>query len=107
MIKDLKFKAEWIAALRSGEFEQMRGSLRFTESTGENFYCCLGVACVLRGEPFLDNKETSWTLKPGLNERNLGMVIPGLTEAEADTLATMNDSGTTFPEIADYIERNL
>lgn len=30
----------WIEALRSGEYKQERGSLRYTDH-----YCCLGVAC--------------------------------------------------------------
>lgn len=37
-----EFKAAWLAALRSGEFEQTRGMLG---AAGSNARCCLGVAC--------------------------------------------------------------
>lgn len=38
-----EIKAKWIAALRSGEYEQGRSSLR----PSSNSYCCLGVLCDL------------------------------------------------------------
>jgi hypothetical protein len=36
-------KAQWVAALRSGEFEQGKTALK----TNEGSYCCLGVLCEL------------------------------------------------------------
>lgn len=39
-------KRQWLAALRSGEYEQGREYLHFVEGGGE-FYCCLGVLCDL------------------------------------------------------------
>lgn len=41
MRKDIQ--DQWVAALRSGEYEQGRGALR----TGNGQYCCLGVLCDL------------------------------------------------------------
>ena len=38
------FKKRWVAALRSGKYEQAQGEL----FDGEG-YCCLGVMCALRG----------------------------------------------------------
>jgi hypothetical protein len=37
-------KAQWIADLRSGEYEQGKGNLRRTVD-GTEHYCCLGVLC--------------------------------------------------------------
>ena len=38
-------RRQWVAALRSGRFQQGKGSLRPTADT----YCCLGVACEISG----------------------------------------------------------
>lgn len=38
-----KFYNNWIDALESGKFSQGKASL--LDTTGENQYCCLGVAC--------------------------------------------------------------
>lgn len=95
---DPQFKADWIAALRSGRYPQTTGRLK--DAFG---YCCLGVACALRGVDFdsISLLETSWELGgPG----TLGDVIPGISEAMADELASMNDSPVPFSDIADFIE---
>lgn len=54
-----EFKAEWVAALRSGEYKQATGALVRTLATEDSSapwkvhgYCCLGVAaeiCALKG----------------------------------------------------------
>lgn len=45
---DSERKAEWVAALRSGEYQQARGALaRKDDENGTVRYCCLGVACDL------------------------------------------------------------
>lgn len=50
---DKQVKAEWVKALRSGEYEQTQGKLHRTEAEekpGRDFppgYCCLGVLCDL------------------------------------------------------------
>lgn len=41
---DQEFKAEWIAALRSGEYRQGVGAL-VRKKGGVEEFCCLGVAC--------------------------------------------------------------
>lgn len=38
-----RVKAQWVAALRSGEYQQGTGALRH----GDDTYCCLGVLCEL------------------------------------------------------------
>lgn len=41
-------KAQWVAALRSGEYEQGKGVLREIDNDGTlGGYCCLGVLCDL------------------------------------------------------------
>lgn len=41
-----EIKAQWVAALRSGDYQQGRGQLR----SGNNTYCCLGVLMELAVE---------------------------------------------------------
>ena len=40
------FKKRWVAALRSGKYEQAQGSLYDGDTGG---FCCLGLMCLLRG----------------------------------------------------------
>lgn len=49
---DPKIKAQWVAALRSGQYSQCRSSLRTTKQNPDTneetySYCCLGVLCDL------------------------------------------------------------
>lgn len=45
---DQKIKAEWVAALRSGEYHQGRGALVREGFEAQSLnYCCLGVLCEL------------------------------------------------------------
>lgn len=104
---DANLKAKWIEALRSGEYEQGRGSLKC-----DGKFCCLGVALDIQGATWdfgtaiLDGVETSPLSTP--EERLLG----GLPMFTAASLISMNDGtdGKTehsFAEIADYIEANV
>lgn len=99
---------EWIADLRSGEYDQATGALR--ERHG---YCCLGVACDRftneadadsgwDGPIFVYGPYSAATMPPD-------MVLDyfGITQAEADDLANANDNGATFAEIAERLERRL
>lgn len=113
----------WVAALRSGVYEQTRGELR-----DKNGFCCLGVACDIY------NRETgkgSWCQRPdgvvdfidGAAERSVGILtdevrrwfglracngsygIAALTHNRGYALSDLNDGGASFGEIADIIER--
>ena len=42
---DKKNMRIWVKALRSGKFKQGRGALHTIETTDEQTFCCLGVAC--------------------------------------------------------------
>lgn len=97
---------KWVEALRSGEFEQMTGQLR-----GGAGMCCLGVACeVYRREvgrgTWLNGRVfqgSSLSLPPDV-ARWLGIRH---TEGRIDggvCLTGMNDAGSTFAELATFIE---
>jgi len=106
-----EIKAKWVAALRSGEYAQAQGHLK--DETG---YCCLGVLCVV------SEQETGFGIAK--NRKNHGDETIGPTirkwadlpisegalviiESEEESLATHNDSGKTFLQIADAIEEQL
>lgn len=107
-----EIKTKWVAALRSGEFEQGRSQLR-----KGNTFCCLGVLCELYRRTTGDGEwltggyflGVSDVLSPivrdwaGLAENN-----PVLARDTCPTsLAERNDAGITFSEIADIIDSEL
>lgn len=115
---------EWVAALRSGEYEQ--GKIHLRSSDGK--YCCLGVLCDVihkrEGTDWVWNDRTqSWecerdscftgTLSIGLAEK-AGLLagdgpIKQLTpeNLKYGCLWKMNDNlEWTFDQIADFIEQN-
>lgn len=117
---DPAVKMEWVAALRSGDYEQGHGQLRSWVSPAGR-YCCLGVLCdvgtklgALEHRPAYAGNGPGWRLPRlfgGWSE-----VMPsrgicewaGLPAGSTDDLAEANDSGRyTFAQIADYIEENL
>ena len=98
MAMNPELKAKWVAALRSGKYEQARCQL----SDGVGF-CCLGVLCELMKRPYTPEfsfPSTDIQAEAGLNASN------------CKVLANLNDGAGgsirhSFPEIADYIEKNL
>lgn len=85
----------WCEALRSGKYEQTNGTL-----TACGKFCCLGVLDDLYPELNLAGKNENSLgnhIKAGL-KTGLGHLPSG------GVLAYMNDSGSTFNEIADVIE---
>lgn len=128
-------KAQWVAALRSGNYEQTTGVLKSTQGQ----YCCLGVLCDLavqagvvklseyhddevEGEPVLHGYgygPTDDFNDPGTTTGELPEEVvkwAGLTWTNPDvnyhdgsvSLITANDSeGFSFNEIADAIEASL
>jgi hypothetical protein len=91
-------KEQWLAALRSGRYEQGTDMLMFRGS-----YCCLGVAnevCGL-GLP----KIASYLRDLSLGIKDCWVFLPRETQ---EVLGEMNDAeGKSFAEIADYIEQNV
>lgn len=106
------FKKIWVNALRSGDYKQGEGELRYecTEDfwdkkdnhteKGVVYHCCLGVAyeCINGRKP---NKNAEVLGKDMLKKM-------GLTDDTQQTLAGWNDSGRWgFKKIATWIEKNL
>lgn len=97
-----ELKAKWVEALRSGKYKQAKGQL--CDKNGA--MCCLGVLREIM-EP--GSKES-------LNNDNMILsarmaILAGLQTTGRNhpqgTLGELNDSGRTFHEISDYIERYL
>lgn len=133
-----EIKAEWLAALRSGEFKQAQGVLQVRDT---NAYCCLGVLCriaVNHGVAKIINDEhTQAVVYADLDGTTRSHeILPhgvakwaGLhTDPDVDTfqpedcdedhdgdcdctswrsLAELNDGGSSFLQIAQYIEEQL
>jgi hypothetical protein len=109
-------KAKWVAALRSGEYNQTEGSLR-----DDNGFCCLGVLCNLHAQahPRIAAKQDLPHEYMGLSDLLPEEVIKwaGLfDDTGADfvmykdqqkTLPELNDEGVSFDIIADLIEAQL
>lgn len=116
---DSELKQQWLAALRSGKYEQGKNSLKVN-----NKYCCIGVLLSLM------NGDITWTDKykgtkvtryyfdgsawlEGVMPGNLRCSI-GLSNADHDRLTSFNDgvaphatSPQSFNQIADWIEEHL
>lgn len=104
--QDMREFKKWIAALRSGEYKQVRsGDLQNSKG-----YCCLGVACKVLipnteslqkalsdyGYPDIEMGSPKWLHRIDYN-------IKG--EFGFDRLSNLNDSyGASFDEIADLLE---
>ncbi len=108
-----EIKAKWVAALRSGSYVQGTGMLR---SEGNQF-CCLGVLCNLHAQvhPKIAAKQKDSESYMGESE-----ILPtevmnwagvdtqnGWWFARKFTLASLNDAGTSFSDIAKIIEQHF
>jgi hypothetical protein len=95
-----ELKAQWVAALRSGDYKQ--GRYRLQEADG---FCCMGVLCVVAGWP-TDDRDGSVNSAPYDPVRE---AIGGLSAAQM--LSRMNDriddGHKSFDEIADWIEQHI
>jgi hypothetical protein len=102
-------KRKWIKALISGKYIQTRGELANGTLTK---HCCLGVLCDLYiKENKLQKEIEVYDLenKGGNSEVPGGKVLrwAGLHHDTCNTLAGLNDGGSTFKEIAKYIQEKL
>jgi hypothetical protein len=98
---------KWIAALRSGEYEQ--GTVWLCK---QDKYCCLGVGCELLNIPhnFVDEIKSyggRTQLAPEELVEQLALRGPsGKPKDDSLSLVALNDRGKSFEEIADIIEKN-
>lgn len=102
---------EWLAALRSGEYQQTTNMLEADEK-----FCCLGVACKVAEkhgivlEMHNDGSLVGVDLSDQLKVKNwLGLkwdhgILPEECY-EGHSLVELNDGGSSFREIADIIEQ--
>jgi hypothetical protein len=93
-----EIRDRWTAALRSGEYEQGRSTLRDREDR----YCCLGVLCDVLGQdvPQGDYRDPGPSCLYELVHELIG-------EGMSDLLAAHNDSRRTFEWIAGYIDAHV
>lgn len=73
-------KAEWLAALRGGEYKQGHRRLCLVSSEGHKSYCCLGVLADLlikRG-----NEKFAWGEVRGFNEKSFELIAKNTTFAD-------------------------
>lgn len=128
-----EIKASWLEALRSGEYQQGKSCLR----TDDDKFCCLGVLCDLYDKQLVANgsntewkKSREWDGRAGFIETFTIAVPPvevmqwattnfvptvenGLGDAAFayqdgnGCLTGSNDSGKTFSELADIIEKDF
>lgn len=104
MSVDVEMTRALIEALRSGKYKQTRGTL--ADETG---MCCLGVLCDI----WIDDVDWEW--QPHLQAWALGGVyfkmppqsLAGLLPASPSVYSSMNDTGSSFEEIADRMEADL
>lgn len=122
-----EIKAQWTAALRSGEYEQGR---EYLSSDGK--FCCLGVLCDLAvragiieqyttytpytdygqgDDEILPSEVAAWAGLAGENRQNpvtnpegIDGLLWSRRGERHPTLAELNDGGTPFAKIAEVIE---
>jgi hypothetical protein len=92
-----QLRDEWVKALRSGEYEQARGTLSREMRTGRS-YCCLGVLVRV-----IDGDDSS--LEPRCRTSNYG--LPVNTDQYLALLDLNDNQQRNFPAIADWIEANV
>lgn len=106
---DARVKKLWVKALRSGKYRQGTGMLR----NKRNQFCCLGVLCNLHAmeHPGIakEQKRKDMYLDNAAYLPNAVLAWAGLMKESSTMfkLASMNDAGESFKEIAKEIEAKL
>lgn len=117
---DPEIKANWVKALRGGDYIQVQQVLYAGEIDNKYEMCCLGVLEHVCGRSVNDfdpadgdDQLPSYLDDPKSPVDILRQVIPsdwdhGRRSTVEGYLAHLNDSkGFTFEEIADFIDKNL
>lgn len=108
-----RIKTKWIKALRSREYKQCKDVLK-----NNNTFCCLGVLCDLHAKE--KKIKNPWQTDNSYLDTYVTGVLPkvviswsGLPDANPVVgvnkiaLSDLNDTGTKFNKIANYIEKWL
>lgn len=124
-----EIKSQWVDALRSGKYTQGENALRETVN-GKTAHCCLGVLCELALESGLtvrieedvvdlvtsQDRFTSFDGDAAYLPESVQRWSDISTsngqffkedESRAVTLSALNDTGYSFTEIADLIEKHF
>jgi len=117
-----EIKAQWVAALRSGDYQQGKGALHQYSTGNPDLFCCLGVLCHLAAEAGV--VQSHLTGRGEVQYDHAALILPPSVSAWAGlggnlspqvpndsgipiSLANLNDGGSTFERIADLIEEHL
>ena len=97
---------QWMAALRSGKYQQIQETLMGVSEFGETGYCCLGV---LNNLFYLGPMEVESPNENGLtfegHDITYNHIIKFTQDPKISRIAMeMNDKGKSFSEIADALE---
>jgi hypothetical protein len=109
-------REKWLKALESGRYSQAEAQLRDVEySSGSASYCCLGVLCNQHKDKlnkWVDGDTFTVFGSDGVEIDSFHEMPPAnilkkvnLPQSLADELASMNDNGKTFKEIAAFLRK--
>ena len=103
---DPQFKSEWVAALRSGVYQQTRNTLRLMLNGEPPKYYCLGVACELKRKKIKQNVWDKLEYAGSCNYTTPAnfLKIPVLASIRYSLLNDIDRK--TFAQIADIIEKD-
>lgn len=87
---------EWIAALRSGKYKQVKGRLKTDDG-----FCALGVLRDVQGARWIKDGD-DWVTEKG--ELSIVQDFFPLDALKQEEIMELNDTGHTFDEIADWLE---
>lgn len=108
-----EIKEKWLTALRSGEYKQTTQTLYDPKNDS---YCCMGVLGVICGmdKNELAQKDMFYVPNYRKDDRTIDSdLIPDIMKYRTmgagipTKPVTLNDEGSPFSEIADYIEQNI
>ena len=100
-----ELKQKWIAALRSGEYIQGKETLYNARA---DTYCCLGVLCRVAGIEIGDANEGGCLKSTVRRQLRLPIAVHDLAFQKNDGSSSGRTRPvSTFPEIADWLEKRL
>lgn len=109
---------KWLEALRGQSETKYRQGKKMLR-TPANSFCCLGVLADVIGLKWVMLDGGEWEVEPGTRESwgsfgYPGVYLPneilnkvGLTQVDGEHLAYLNDTGVSFNEIADKLQKHF